>query len=301
MDAGDAHRPVLRDEVVGLLRPAGRRVLVDCTVGPGGHAEALLDAAGGQALLVGIDVDQEILRLAGRRLMRFGPRVRLFHASHAELAEVLAEAGVAAADVILADLGVSSSQLDDPNRGLSFQVDGPIDMRLDRRTGRDAAKAVNELPEGELADLIYAYGEERYSRRIARAIVAARKRRRIERTVELAGIVSAAYPPAARRRRRGVHPATRTFQALRIYVNDMLGALDGLLGRVPQCLAVGGRAAVISFQSLEDRRVKQAFAAWARTGRAKLLTRKIIRPTGREIAENPRSRSAKLRAIERVA
>ncbi|HUU59415.1 MAG TPA: 16S rRNA (cytosine(1402)-N(4))-methyltransferase RsmH [Phycisphaerae bacterium] len=301
MDTGAGHRSVLRDEVLRLLDPSGRNVLVDCTVGLGGHAEALLAAAGPQASLIGIDVDEENLRLAKERLDRFGHRVRWFHADHADLDAVLDEAGAKTADVILADLGVSTNQLEDPQRGLSFQTDGPLDMRLDRRAPRTAADLVNELPEPQLADLIYAYGEDRYSRRIARAIVAARKRKRIGRTGELAQIVARAYPAAARRSRRGVHPATRTFQALRIYLNGMLGSLDGLLSKIPVCLAVGGRAGVISFQSLEDRRVKQAFADWAQTGRARLVNRKVVKPAAEEVASNPKSRSARLRAIERIA
>ena len=301
MDAGAAHKAVLQEQVIDLLDPAGRNVLVDCTVGLGGHAEALLAAAGPEATLIGLDVDEENLLKARERLSRFGSRARLFHANHRDLDEVLAAADLTAADAILADLGVSSNQLDDPERGLSFQVDGPIDMRLDRRIERKAADAIGELSEAELADVIYAYGEERYSRRIARAIVAARKRGPILGTVALAEIVRRAVPAAARRTRRGVHPATRTFQALRIHVNDLLGALDGLLGKIPDCLAIGGRAAVISFQSLEDRRVKRAFADWVAGGRAQLLNRKIIQPTAEEIADNPRSRSAKLRGIQRVA
>jgi len=191
--------------------------------------------------------------------------------------------------------------MDDPARGMSFSADGPLDMRLDRRTARTAADLVNKLGEKELADLIYANGEERYSRRIAKAIVLARKAGRIERTGELARIVSGAYPAAARRSRRGVHPATRTFQALRIAVNDELGSLDRLLSLLPDVLAPLGRAGIISFHSLEDRRVKQAFAAWAAGGQAAILTRKPVTATDEEIQRNPRSRSAKLRVIERAS
>jgi len=301
MDGGWAHRPVLVTEAVELLAPADPFVVVDCTVGLGGHAEALLRALGGRARLVGIDADDENLRLCKARLAPFGERVRLFQANFAELPEVMDAAGVSAADVLLADLGVSSNQLDDPSRGLSFLADGPLDMRLDRRIARTAADLVNGLAESQLADLIYAYGEERYSRRIARRIVEARKRRRIERTLELAGLVAAAYPRAAGKTRRGAHPATRTFQALRIAVNDELASLERLLSLLPSVLAVGGRAAVISFHSLEDRRVKQSFARWASTGGAELLNRKVIRPGRQELAANPRSRSARLRAVERVA
>jgi len=295
------HRPVLRAEVVRLLCPAGRRVLVDCTVGLGGHAEALLSAAEPDALLIGIDLDENNLRIAGDRLARFGGRVRLFHANFSELPDVLAQAEAGAADAILADLGACSAQLDDPARGFGFSRAGPLDMRMDRRIEQTAGGLVNSLSERQLADLIYTCGGERYSRRIARAIVEARRERAIDQTVQLAGIVARAYPPAARRSRRGVHPATRTFQALRIAVNDELGSLDRLLATLPDALAGGARAAFISFHSLEDRRIKHAFADLARSGRAKLLTKKPITPTAEEIRENPRSRSAKLRGLERVA
>jgi 16S rRNA (cytosine1402-N4)-methyltransferase len=255
MERGAGHQPVLRGPVTELLAPAGRRILVDCTVGLGGHAEALLRAAGEGARLIGIDVDEANLRKARQRLSTYGSRVRLFRANFAALDGVLAEADVAAADAILADLGVSSNQLDDPARGLSLSADGPLDMRMDDRIETTAADLVNSLPESEIADLIYGFGEERYSRRIARSIVSARKAGRIDTTAELARLVAGAYPAAARRSRRGVHPATRTFQALRIAVNDEMASLDRLLALLPGALAPGGRAAVISFHSLEDRRV----------------------------------------------
>lgn len=297
-DRSEAHRPVLRDEVVEMMAPAGRGVLVDCTVGAGGHAEALLAAAGPDARLIAIDVDEANLRLTKCRLKQFMPRCRLFHANFSELPSVLAAADVTHADAVLTDLGVSSNQLDDPLRGLSFLTDGPLDMRLDVGLERTAADIVNSLAEKELADLIYAYGEERYSRRIARSIVAARKQRRIDRTGRLAEVVAAAMPAAVRRTRRGVHPATRTFQALRIAVNDELGNLQRLLNVMPKLLADGGRVAIISFHSLEDRCVKQTFADWAADGRARLLVKKPVTASPHETKVNPRSRSAKLRGVE---
>jgi len=300
METERGHAPVLKAEVLAMLSPAGRGVLVDCTVGLGGHAEALLDVCGSETRLLGIDADESNLLRARKRLNRFGERVRLFQANFSQVNSVLAEAGVAGADAILADLGVASSQLDDPARGFSFAADGALDMRLDSREGRTAADLVNRLDEKDLADLIYRYGEERYSRRIARAIVTARRTKRIERTTELAAIVTGAMPPATRRTRRGVHPATRTFQALRIAVNDELGALESLLSALPEVLNVGGRAGIISFHSLEDRRVKKAFAVWAAAGQARPLCRKPVRPTQEEAENNPRSRSAKLRGIERI-
>ncbi len=301
MEGTQGHQPVLLEEVLQCLAPAGKRVLVDCTIGLGGHAEAILAAAGDDASLIGLDADESNLRLAKDRLAAYGSRVRLFWANFSELDEVLRQAGVRQIDALLADLGVASTQIDQAQRGMSFTADGPLDMRMDSRLEKTAADLVNRMEEAELADMIYAYGEERYSRRIARVIVEAREQNKIERTLELANLVSRAYPAAVRHARRGVHPATRTFQALRIAVNDELGSLDRLLALVPRVLSIGGRAAIISFHSLEDRRVKQAFAGWTLTGRANVLSRKVITPRETEVAANPRSRSAKLRAIERVS
>lgn len=299
-DATTLHVPVLRNEVLRLLLPPGRppRRILDCTVGLGGHARALLEQAGPDACLLGMDADESNVMLARRTLASFGGRVRLFHANFADAAEVLREARWEPVDAMLADLGFASNQMDDPERGLSFQREGPLDMRLNRHSPRTAADIVNQAGEKDLADLIYHFGDERYSRRIARAIVAARQEKRIERTTELAEIICRAFPPATRRTRRGVHPATRTFQALRIAVNDELTALDALLEQLPRLLAAGGRAAILSFHSLEDRRVKQAFLALARKGRAELLTKKPIVASEPETTENPRSRSARLRGIE---
>lgn len=303
MDSPSGHRPVLWREVTEILTAHRPNVIVDCTVGLGGHASAILDAILPQeqnACLLGIDHDEENLRKAKELLGRFGQRVRLFHANFADLPDVLTAAGVEGADAVLADLGVASTQIDDPARGLSFQADGPLDMRMDRSDGVTAEELVNDLPEQELADLIYRLGEERYSRRVAAAIVLARCARRINRTLQLAEIVASAMPAAVRRTRRGVHPATRTFQALRLAVNHEMENLDRLLERLPLALKTGGRAAIISFHSLEDRRVKQAFRGWADGGGAKLLTRKPLTPTEAEMAANPRSRSAKLRAAEKL-
>lgn len=300
MEGALEHLPVMRQEVVAMLCPSRREVFLDCTVGLGGHAKALLAQAPPDSRLVGLDVDQHNLDQAARCLSRFAPRVQLQRANFAEAKQVLNRTGLGAADAVLADLGLASAQLADDRRGFSFSVDGPLDMRLDDRLKRTAADMVNSMGEAELADLIYTNGQERYSRRIARAIVSARGTKRIERTVELARIVAKAYPRPARRSRRGVHPATRTFQALRIAVNDELDCLEALLRDLPDLLGAGGRACIISFHSLEDRRVKHAFAAMASKGQAKLLTKKPLVPTAQEIAENPRSRSAKLRGLERI-
>ncbi len=287
------------NEVMELLEPSRRRVLLDCTIGLGGHAMEFL-SRGPQANLIGLDVDEDNLRRAKRRLSKFGTRVRLFQANFDQVNEVLDEAGVEGVDAVLADLGVSSTQLEDPQRGLSFQTHGPVDMRLDRRIEKTAGDLVNQLEESELANLIFEFGEERFSRRIARRIVEARQKKPIEDTRELADVVAIAYPPA-KRWSGGIHPATRTFQALRIAVNDELGSLERLLAKLSTILSVGGRAAIISFHSLEDRRVKQNFAAWASTGCARLINKKVIVPGEAERAANPRSRSAKLRGIERIA
>jgi 16S rRNA (cytosine1402-N4)-methyltransferase len=301
MDRNEAHVAVLRDEVAELLCPASSRILVDCTVGLGGHSRMLMASAPPDAQLIAMDMDQGNLRRAKEHLSDFGDRARFFHANFSQIALVMSEAGAASADLVLADLGISSNQLDDPERGLSFAADGPLDMRLDDELGTTAADLVNSMAEGPLADMIYQYGEERYSRRIARAIVNVRKQRRIERTTDLAEIVRRAYPAPARRSRRGVAPATRTFQALRIAVNREMENLQQLLEVLPNILSVGGRAGIISFHSLEDRPVKQAFADWAASGQARLVTRKPVTPSDSEVQGNPRSRSAKLRVIERIA
>lgn len=302
MDAANppGHHSVLRDEVLRLLDLGERRVIVDCTTGLGGHAEAMLEAAPADALLIGMDVDESNLLRAKERLARFGSRVRLFQANFADADEVLRQADLKGADAILADLGVASSQLDDSLRGLSFMKEGPLDMRLDQSQRITASILINTLGSEELADLIYRYGEERYSRRIARAIVAAREDHTIDSTTELAEIIALAFPPAVRRTRKGVHVATRTFQALRIAVNREMESLEKLLELLPKLLNIGGRAAVISFHSLEDRPVKQAFANWAASGKARVLTPKPIEATAQEVEWNPRSRSAKLRGVEKV-
>jgi len=293
------HTPVLLDDVLGLLEPASRSMIVDCTAGLGGHSGALLAAAPEDARAILIDMDDANLLRARQRLEGLGSRVRYFHANFGDVKDVLAAAGVSKVDCLLADLGVASSQLDDPGRGLSFQASGPLDMRLDRSRSLTAATIVNTYGERELADLIYAYGEERFSRRIARAIVRERRQKAIETTEHLADVVASAVPAMARAARRGVHPATRTFQALRVAVNQELRNLDRLLAALPDVLTVGGRAAIISFHSLEDRRVKQAFADWASAGGAALLTKKPLQAGDAEMLANPRSRSAKLRGIEK--
>jgi 16S rRNA (cytosine1402-N4)-methyltransferase len=289
-DAG--HVPVLLAETLELLavRPGG--LFVDGTVGPGGHAAAVLRASAPDGRLLGLDRDGETLERARQRLAEFGERARLEQADYREIPERL---GGEKADGILLDLGISSAQLDDAGRGFSFQAEGPLDMRMDRSGGATAADLVNRMRESDLADLLYEYGEEPASRRIARAIVLARERQRITTTTELADIVRRAAP---RRRRPGLHPATRTFQALRIRVNRELEGLGAAFEGAARCLKPGGRLAVISFHSLEDRAAKEAFRSLAGRG-FRLLTKKPLRPGDAEVRENPRARSARLRAVAR--
>ncbi len=289
-DAG--HVSVLLAETLELLavRPGG--MWVDGTVGLGGHAAAILAASAPDGRLLGLDRDGESLARARAALAAFAPRTRLEQADYRSLPERLAGEP---ADGILLDLGVSSAQLDDPARGFSFRTEGPLDMRMDRSGGVTAAELVNRLREQELADLIYEYGEERASRRIARAIVRAREEQPIDTTLRLAEIVRRA---AGRSRRPGLDPATRTFQALRIRVNRELDGLREALESAALCLARGGRMAVIAFHSLEDRIVKESFRSLAGRG-FRLLTRKPLRPGLPETSSNPRSRSARLRGIAR--
>jgi len=289
-DAG--HAPVLLAETLELLvvRPGG--LWVDGTVGPGGHAAAILRASSPDGRLLGIDRDGETLARAREALLPFGERVRL---EQGDFREIPARLRDERANGILVDLGISSAQLDDPERGFSFQAEGPLDMRMDRGGGETARDLVNRLPERELADTLYRFGEERASRRIARAIVRAREHSPIRTTTELAEIVRRASPRSGR---PGLHPATRTFQALRIRVNRELDGLGTALQAAARCLAPGGRLAVIAFHSLEDREAKTTLRSLAGQGFA-LATKKPVRPTAAEIRENPRARSARLRALVR--
>ncbi|MCP9858722.1 MULTISPECIES: 16S rRNA (cytosine(1402)-N(4))-methyltransferase RsmH [unclassified Cyanobium] len=293
-----AHVPVLADAVQEGLAPLsallaerpGGGVLIDCTLGGGGHSALLLKAH--PALrLIGLDRDPAARAAAAERLAPFGDRIAIQAANFAD--HLPAEPALA----VLADLGVSSPQLDEPSRGFSFRAPGPLDMRMDPDAGETAAELIDRLEESALADLIHAYGEERLSRRIARRLVAERPWAGSGRsTADLAYAVAGCFPPKARHGR--IHPATRTFQALRIAVNDELGALDHLLAEAPGWLVPGGLLAVISFHSLEDRRVKTAFLADPRLER---LTRKPLVASEEEEQANPRSRSAKLRLARRVA
>ena len=291
------HVPVLREEVLALLQPGPGGRYLDATVGLGGHAEAILQASAPGGTLLGIDRDGEALELARQRLAPFGPRVTLVRGRYEELADL---PGIGQGfDGILFDLGSSWLQLDSAERGFSFGREGPLDMRMDRSTGQTAADLVNRLSERDLADLIFRWGEERWSRRIARAIVEARRRAPIRTTTELASLAAGVIPRRAWPRH--IHPATRTFQALRIAVNDELAGLGPALEKAVALLRPGARAAAISFHSLEDRIVKQTWRGLEVSGRARVLTKRPITPGETEVAGNPRARSAKLRAVERYA
>jgi len=282
------------DEVALLLRPREGGWVIDGTVGMGGHAEAMLEGSGADVRLLGLDLDPEALQQAGARLARFGERARLIHASFADLSTVAAEHGVAAARAVLLDLGISSWQLEASGRGFSFQRDEPLDMRLDPTGGEPAAALLNRLPEAELARILHEYGEERFARRIARSIV---HRRPLATTGDLVAAVRAAVPRQAWPRR--LHVATRTFQAVRMAVNDEPGALRRALEDGPRLLARGGRLGVIAFHSGEDRMVKHTFRSLEAAGFA-ALEPSPLEPGDDEVRANPRARSAKLRVLERL-
>jgi 16S rRNA (cytosine1402-N4)-methyltransferase len=292
------HEPVLVGESVALLAPARGGTFLDCTVGLGGHARALLEA--GADRVIGLDRDAEALERAGALLAPWASRLDLVHADYRAAAEVLAARHVPAVDGALADLGVSSLQLDDQSRGFSFRQDGPLDMRMDRSRGETAATLLAGASERELADVIFQFGEERYARRIARAIVASRRQAAISTTGQLAALVRRAVPHRGWQR---IDPATRTFQALRLWVNRELDGLDRALGALVRLLRAGARLVVIAFHSLEDRIVKQTFRTLERNGEVglRVLTKHPVVPGDAELARNPRARSAKLRAAERLA
>ncbi len=291
------HEPVLVAETLGLLQAGRGGLFVDCTVGLGGHSRAILEA--GASRLIGLDRDPEALRLAAQALAAFGDRVELVHADYRDVDRVLDERGTATVAGMLADLGVSSMQLDSPGRGFSFRRDEPLDMRMDQSQGESAAQLLASIDERELADVIFQYGEERFSRRIARAIVAERRVAPVLTTGRLAQIVRRAVPHRGYQR---IDPATRTFQALRIWVNRELEGLESFLAAAARRLLAGARLAVISFHSLEDRIVKHTFRALERGELAvRIVTKRPLEATEEEIARNPRARSAKLRAIERTA
>jgi 16S rRNA (cytosine1402-N4)-methyltransferase len=313
MEAENLHKSVLLDETVEMLAPEADEIFVDCTLGLGGHTQAILQTAE-NVRVIGIDQDTEAIRLASARLQPFGERIQIFHANFADIKAVLAEAGVQKVNGVLADLGVSSLQFDDAKRGFSFRFDAPLDMRMDAASDYEtAAELLARLSEEEIADVIYKYGEERMSRRIARRIVWKREIGEPVRTTrELAETVEKAI---GRKPSDKIHPATRTFQALRIAVNREIEILEEFIRDAVDCLKKEGRLAVITFHSLEDRVVKQTFQKLAgkcecpprlpqcvcgATKEIEILTRKPIVPRESETAENPRARSAKLRVCKKA-
>jgi 16S rRNA (cytosine1402-N4)-methyltransferase len=288
---GPGHYPVMLKESLEYLaiRPDG--TYVDVTAGLGGHTRAIAGRLE-TGLLIACDRDAESLPLARETVGEYAGRVRFFHGSFSTLSEALESNGILKVDGVLADLGVSRYQLSRGERGFSLMEDGPLDMRMDQSQGPTAADFVNELPEKALADLIYEFGEERRSRRISRAIVRARP---IWTTGRLAQVVEQAAPRTGR-----LHPATQTFMALRLKVNEEFDEMDALLRTVPERLNAGGRFVVLTFMSTEDRKIKRAFQGLAKEGRARILTKHVVKPSDEEIFENAASRSAKLRALERI-
>lgn len=299
--ARGSHEPVLVDEIVFWLQCKPGGVYVDCTLGYAGLATRILHRTAPDGILIGIDRDAAALEESRLRLQGVMSRVHLRHGNFSELKTLVAQVGVHHVDGVIFDLGVSSPQLDRPERGFSFRDDGPLDMRMDQSEGRTAADLIREMPERELADVIYQFGEERYSRRIARAIVEARTQRIIGTTRELAAVVEHAVPASYRHGR--IHCATRTFQALRIAVNRELDVLEPALRAAVDLVAAGGRVCAVSFHSLEDRIVKHTFRALANGPDAavRVLTKKPVIASESERDHNPRSRSAKLRVVERLS
>ncbi len=297
------HQPVIAKEVMELLGPRPGEVAVDCTVGRGGHTMLLADAVGAAGHVVGFDLDAESLEYAGERIEAAGAQLTPINESFLSLPRQMEELGLRA-DIILADLGFNSVQMDDPSRGFSFRTDGPLDMRYDLSHGATAADLLASMTERELANVIWEYGEEPLSRKIARKLVQMRENKPIQTTTELAELVVQAYGPRARHSR--MHPATRTFMALRIAVNDELGMLSAFLDLIARgaehtdeggWMRAGARVGIISFHSLEDRLVKRAFVDLAKSGRAKRLTKRPIAAGAQEVQANSRSRSAKLRVV----
>jgi 16S rRNA (cytosine1402-N4)-methyltransferase len=300
-DQVSLHQPVLLQQTLALLAPRAGGRYADLTLGLGGHAEAVLEASGPDGRLHGFDRDADALALARQHLQRFGDRVSFHHAPFSEARAALTQAGALPLDGCLADLGVSSPQLDRAERGFSFKRSGPLDMRMDQSRGESAAEYLARVEEDELVGVLRDLGEERFAKRIARFIVEDRGKEPLVTTGDLAALVARAVP----RREHHKDPATRTFQALRIVVNGELAELERLLEQLPACLAPGGRLAVISFHSLEDRMVKWRFRALAEPKggeqRFRIVTKKPVTAEEDELAANPRARSAKLRVLERVA
>jgi len=289
------HQAVLLDEVLRWIQPREGDWVVDCTLGAGGHAQALLERLKPGGHLIGIDRDQKALDVARERLSKYTSSITLIKDNFRNLSQILKRFPDIKVKGILMDCGVSSLQLEDATRGFSFQKSGPLDMRMDDEGVRRAQDVLRDTSEKDLADIFYELGEERYSRRIAKAVKAAQQKGDLKDTFQLAQVIERCVPASYRRMR--IHPATRSFQALRLFVNDEMASLEEGLENALDVLLPGGRMVVISFHSLEDRRVKQAFQKGSREGKGTILTKKPIRPSEMEIKKNPRSRSARLRAF----
>lgn len=293
------HSPVMSREVVEFLKCRPDGFYVDGTLGGGGHAEEILKATSPSGRLLGIDRDLDAVEFAKERLKIFGKRVWVVHGLFSHIDEIMSSLGVKHADGILLDLGVSSYQLDTDSRGFSFRGEALLDMRMDKTSGESLLGFLNQVTEEELADVIYKFGEERFSRRIAREIIRRRIQKQILTTKDLADVVAASIPQVARRNKK-IHPATKTFQALRIFLNNELDELHQVLETAPRLLSRTGRLVVISYHSLEDRLVKRSFKAWKDKKSCEIITKKVVVPSDAEVVENPRARSAKLRTLERV-
>lgn len=296
------HIPVMLEEVMGFLKPGKGDIIVDTTIGAGGHSREILKCIGDEGLLIGIDKDAEILKIAKQRLLEIGNSFKLYHADYADLSYILKELKIKKVKGILLDAGVSSYQLDVGERGFSFRKEAPLDMRMDRSRGVTASELLQRLSEKEMVEVFWRYGEERRSRRIAKAIVKERKANGpIKTTTQLARIIEKAVYPSGKYQQRGkIHVSTKVFQALRIFINDELKSLEFFLNHAHDFLEIGSRIVAVSFHSLEDRLVKNAFRKGDSSSTLKILTKKPLLPSGVEIKENARSRSAKLRAAERV-
>jgi 16S rRNA (cytosine1402-N4)-methyltransferase len=295
------HLPVLLEEVLNVLDCRSGRVYVDGTVGGGGHSREILERSSPAGKVIGLDWDEEALERARKNLSPFAGRFELRRANYRVCKSVLESLSIPGVDGVLLDLGVSSEQLESRDRGFSFRWDAPLDMRMSQETMTTARDLVRKLPAAELETLLRKFGEERWARRIARNIVRRRQKAPLRTTRELVEVIERSVPP----QRRGIHPATRTFQALRISVNEELNNLEAFLADAPEFLNSGGRLCIISYHSLEDRIVKNHFREWARGGGRKntpfaLLTPKPVVPSAEEISRNPRARSAKMRAIEKL-
>ena len=290
------HTPVMGREVLRYLSPRPGALIVDGTVGTGGHSLMILPHLLPDGKLVVIDRDHEVLERAKARLVEFEPYVTFIHDDYRNLPAILKSLGTPCVDGVVLDLGMSSVQVDQPERGFSFAKEGPLDMRMDRTRRTTAESLVNERSLDELTQLFWTLGEERFAARIAHRIIQERRTQPIRTTTQLARMIIEAVPSSARRGR--LHPATRTFQALRLAVNDELGALETFLGGLPELLRPKGRAVILTFHSLEDRLVKRAFMQGMRDDHWAVLTKHVVRPSQEEVSENPRARSAKLRAME---